>query len=359
MDTVNRNCYRCGEKFYRGHLGICKAMDRSCFNCNKVGHLSKVCKFSRQASVSVVKVVARKSAKKKERDQQRWNHYKARKSEIMELPFSSLAEPDFRALDLVTMPFLPFHLRARHVTVEERIDSFKEASGKLRTQNKNLSSNIEHFKSKNKALEKKISEIELQTSKEIFSLENENQKLQRKLDSEGSRLNSAQEQLRVQEAAYSETVSKLNKEVESLKSKMIENERINSEFESFLRDQHEDEMKELVTRHKKEMENLHASMEPASASACAPNYNAAKSRQHRGRGGTRHRGRSTQSVKTPTITRMIIGDDSEPHEQRKYFPEKCYCPQVKSDGPGSYHMHFGPQCKIDRPADGIPKVSYF
>ena len=140
MDTVNRNCYRCGEKFYRGHLGICKAMDRSCFNCNKVGHLSKVCKFSRQASVSVVKVVARKSAKKKERDQQRWNHYKARKSEIMELPFSSLAEPDFRALDLVTMPFLPFHLRARHVTVEERIDSFKEASGKLRTQNKNLSS---------------------------------------------------------------------------------------------------------------------------------------------------------------------------------------------------------------------------
>ena len=45
----------------------------------------------------------------------------------MELPFSSLAEPDFRALDLVTMPFLPFHLRARHVTVEERIDSFKEA----------------------------------------------------------------------------------------------------------------------------------------------------------------------------------------------------------------------------------------
>ena len=105
---------------------------------------------------------------------------------------------------------------------------------------------------------------------------------------------------------------------------MIENERINSDFESFLRDQHEDEMKELVTRHKKEMENLRASMEPASASACAPNYNAAKSRQRRGRCGTRHRGRGTQSVKTPTITRMIIGDDSEPHEQRKYFPRKMF-----------------------------------
>ena len=335
-------------------------MNRSCFNCNKVGHLSKVCKFSRQASVSIVKVVARKSAKKRERDQQRWNDFKARKSDIMELPFSDLAEPDFRALDLITIPFLPFHLRARHVTVEERINNFKEASGKLRTQNKNLSSNIENFKSKNKTLEKKISAIELQTSKEIFSIENENQKLQRNLERERTRLNSVQEQLRVQEAAYSEAVSKLKKEVELLESKMIENERINHDFESFLRDQHDDEMSELVERHKKEMQNLRASMEPASASACASNYNSAKSRQHRrGRGGTRHRGRGTQSVKTPTITRMVIGDDSEPHAQRKYFPEKCFCPQEKSDGPGSYHMHFGPQCKIDRPADGIPKFLCF
>ena len=147
-------------------------MNRSCFNCNKVGHLSKVCKSSRQASVSVVKVVARKSAKKRERDQQRWNDFKARKSDIMELPFSSLVEPDFRALDLVTIPLLPFHLRARHVTVEKRIDDFKEASGKLRMQNKNISSNIENYKVKNKALEKKILAIELQSSKEMFRMEN-------------------------------------------------------------------------------------------------------------------------------------------------------------------------------------------
>ena len=226
MDTVNRNCYRCGEKFYRGHLGICKAMNRSCFNCNKVGHLSKVCKSSTQVSLSVVKVVARKSAKKRERDQQRWNDFKAHKSDIRELPFSDLAEPDFRALHLITIPFLPFHLRARHVTVEERINNFKEANGKLRTQNKNLSSNIENFKSKNKTLEKKISAIELQTSKEIFSIENEKQKLQRNLDRERTRLNSVQEQLRVQEAEYSETVSKLKKEVELLESKMIKNEQI-------------------------------------------------------------------------------------------------------------------------------------
>ena len=278
----------------------------------------------------------------------------------MELPFSSLAEPDFRAFDLVTMPFLPCHFKARHVTVEERIDNFKEASAKLRLQNKDLSANIENYKIKNKALEKKILAIELQNSKEMFRMENENQKLQNKCKSEEGRLNAVKEQLRIQEAAYSETIAKLNKEVESLKSKMIENERISQDFESFLRDQHDDEMSELVERHKKEMENLRASMEPASASACASNYNAAKSRQHRrGRGGTRHRGRGTQSVKTPTITRMIIGDDSKPHAQRKYFPEKCFCPQEKSDGPGSYHMHFGPQCKIDRPADGIPKVSCF
>ena len=334
MDTVNRNCYRCGEKFYRGHLGICKAMNRSCFNCNKVGHLSKVCKFSRQASVSIVQVVARKSAKKKERDQQRWNQFKARKSDNMELPFSSLAEPDFRALDLVTMPFLPCHFRADHITVQERIDDFKEASAKLRLQNKDLSSNIENYKTKNKSLEKKILAIELQNSKEMFRFEKENQNLQHKRKSEESRLKAVKEQLRIQEAAYSETVAKLNKEVESLKNKMIENERINHDFESFLRDQHDDEMSELVKRHKKEMENLRASMEPASASACASNYNAAKLRQNRrGGGGTRHRGRGTQSVKTPTITRMVIGDDSEPHAQRKYFPEKCFCPQEKSDGP--------------------------
>ena len=225
----------------------------------------------------------------------------------------------------------------------------------LQATNADLSKNLETCQIKNKTLEKKISAIELQTSKEIFSLEKENQNLQHKRKSEESRLNAVKEKLRIQEAAYSETVSILKKEVESLTSKMIENERINSDFESFLRDQHGDEMSELVKRHKQEMENLRASMEHNSASTCASNYNAAKSRQNRRlRAGTRHRGRGTQSVKTPTITRMIIGDDSEPHDQRKYFPEKCFCPQVKSDGPGSYHMHFGPQCKIDPPADGIP-----
>ena len=114
----------------------------------QVGHLSKECKSSRQASVSIVKVITRKSAKKKEWDQLGWNEFKARKMDIMELPFSNLTVPDFRALDLVTIPFLPIHLRVRHVTVEERIVCFKEARGKLRIQNKNISSNIENFRIK-------------------------------------------------------------------------------------------------------------------------------------------------------------------------------------------------------------------
>ena len=249
--------------------------------------------------------------------------------------------------------------KPKHNEVANRIGALKVTISKLQATNTDLSKNLETCQIKNKTLEKKISAIELQTSNEIFSLEKENQNLQHKCKSEESRRNAVKEQLRIQEAAYSETVSNLKKEVESLTSKMIENERINHDFESFLRDQHDDEVSELVERHKKEMQNLRASMEPASATACAPNNKAAKSRQHRGRGGTRHRGRGTQSVKTPTITRMVIGDDSEPHAQRKYFPEKCFCPQMKSDGPGSYHMHFGPQCKIDPPADGIPKVSCF
>ena len=360
MDNYKEiKCYRCGDKFGRGHVKLCKAMNRMCFSCNKVGHLSSVCRTKTVAAVRTVHVFVRKSAKRQQRDQLRYMEFKRRKLELADLPFNNLSSTEFAELNAMMTCVSPVH-KPKHNNVASRIDALKVTISQLQTTNFDLSKSLETCQIENKTLEKKISAIEFQTSKEIFSLENENQKLKCKLDSEGTRLNSVQEQLRVQETAYSESVAELKKEVELLTSKMIENERINSDFESFLRDQHDDEMSELAERHKKEMENLRASMEPASASACASNYNATKSRQHRrGRGGTRHRGRGTQSVKTPTITRMIIGDDSEPHEQRKYFPEKCFCPQVKSDGPGSYHMHFGPPCKIDPPADGIPKVSCF
>ena len=359
MDNYKEiKCYRCGDKFGRRHVKSCKAMNRMCFSCNKVGHLSYVCRTKTVAAVRTVHVFVRKSSKRRLRDQLRYTEFKSRKSEMAELPFNNSSSTEFAEFNAMTTCVQPVHT-PKHNKVASRIGALKVTNSQLQATNKDLSKSLETCQIKNKALEKKILAIELQNSKEMFRMENENQKLQNKRKSEEGRLNAVKEQLRIQEAAYSETIAKLNKEVESLKSKMIENERISQDFESFLRDQHEDEMKELVTRHKKEIENLRASMEPASASACAPNYNAAKSRQRRGRGGTRHRGRGTQSVKTPTITRMIIGDDSEPHEQRKYFPEKCYCPQEKSDGPGSYHMHFGPQCKIDRPADGIPKVSCF
>ena len=359
MDNYTEiKCYRCGDKFGHGHVKSCKAMNRMCFSCNKVGHLSSVCRTKTVAAVRTVHVFVRKSAKRRLRDQLRYTEFKSRKSEIAELPFNNSSSTEFAELNAMTTCVQPVHT-PKHNKVASRIGALKVTISQLQTTNFDLSKSLESCQIENKSIENKLSASELQTSKEIFSLENENQKLQRQLDSEESRRNAVKEQLRLQEAAYSETIAKLNKELESLKSKMIENERISQDFESFLRDQHDDEMSELVERHKKEMENLRASMEPASASACAPNSNSAKSRQRRGRGGTRHRGRGTQSVKTPTITRMIIGDDSEPHEQRKYFPEKCYCPQVKSDGPGSYHMHFGPQCKIDRSADGIPKVSCF
>ena len=40
----SRKCYKCGEKFEKGHLEKCTAIGRTCYNCGKLNHLSAVCK---------------------------------------------------------------------------------------------------------------------------------------------------------------------------------------------------------------------------------------------------------------------------------------------------------------------------
>ena len=39
-----KECFRCGGTFDKGHLENCKAKGKSCFNCGRQNHFSKVCK---------------------------------------------------------------------------------------------------------------------------------------------------------------------------------------------------------------------------------------------------------------------------------------------------------------------------
>ena len=48
-----RKCYRCGDKFNTGHMKKCRAVKAKCFNCNKIGHFTDVCK---QKSIQVTDV---------------------------------------------------------------------------------------------------------------------------------------------------------------------------------------------------------------------------------------------------------------------------------------------------------------
>ena len=150
-----KNCYRCGELFLIGHNWHCKALYRNCFNCNKTGHLAKVCRAAKQPVASVMCVVVQKSAKKKERDQRRWKEFQSRKLEMLELPFFRLTQPELLALDLAYKP--PFHQRKpRHVSVKDRVCSINAKNNRLEARNLELSAKIEIYKEKNKVLEKKI-----------------------------------------------------------------------------------------------------------------------------------------------------------------------------------------------------------
>ena len=43
-NSESKKCYKCGEKFEKGHLEKCAAIGRVCYNCGKPNHLSAVCK---------------------------------------------------------------------------------------------------------------------------------------------------------------------------------------------------------------------------------------------------------------------------------------------------------------------------
>ena len=43
-DPEKQICYWCGDAYYAGHKSECKARNKKCARCGKVGHLSKMCK---------------------------------------------------------------------------------------------------------------------------------------------------------------------------------------------------------------------------------------------------------------------------------------------------------------------------
>ena len=45
----SKSCFKCGENFTSGHLSICPAKGRKCYNCGKFDHLSKVCRSRKQS----------------------------------------------------------------------------------------------------------------------------------------------------------------------------------------------------------------------------------------------------------------------------------------------------------------------
>ena len=56
---MSKLCYCCDELFHKGHFLKCSAMNRQCFICQRVGHLSKQCMNS--GTKQVVLFVKRKS----------------------------------------------------------------------------------------------------------------------------------------------------------------------------------------------------------------------------------------------------------------------------------------------------------
>ena len=41
----NQNkCFKCGEKYFKGHLKSCKAVGNKCYSCGKENHLANMCR---------------------------------------------------------------------------------------------------------------------------------------------------------------------------------------------------------------------------------------------------------------------------------------------------------------------------
>ncbi|KAK3104034.1 hypothetical protein FSP39_023826 [Pinctada imbricata] len=159
-------CYRCGEIFGRLHLAICKGFNRCCFNCKRIGHLAKTCRNAKQCSVYVnsIRVIQRKSEKKKERDQRRWMEFTSRKATLAELPFSVISEPEFRAMEFDSA--VPTHVKTRHILVADKVNILNEKIQDLISKNEDLVNEIKTLNGKNFSLTERLRDIESQQNEE-------------------------------------------------------------------------------------------------------------------------------------------------------------------------------------------------
>ena len=41
---IKTNVFKCGEKYFKGHLKSCKAVGKKCYSCGKENHLANMCR---------------------------------------------------------------------------------------------------------------------------------------------------------------------------------------------------------------------------------------------------------------------------------------------------------------------------
>ena len=205
----NSLCYRCGELFDKGHLLKCKAINRQCFTCQRVGHLSKQCRNS--GTKHVIVFVKRKSEHKKERDQKRWTEFKSRRESAMEFPFynvESRTEFEFAVNSLC--PSSPANHDRKRTKLTEKVRSFtktilsqqehlksledklsnawktsKDEKQRKKVQVEGLEDKLNDARTKNKALEKKIGKLDA----EIYELKTDLQSIVDRLRVKACQLN--------------------------------------------------------------------------------------------------------------------------------------------------------------------------
>ena len=295
-------CHRCGDKFGRGHVKSCKAMNRMCFSCNKVGHLSSVCRTKTVAAVRTVHVFVRKSAKRQQRDQLRYIEFKRRKLELADLPFNNLSSTEFAEINVMTTCVQPAH-KPKQNKVARRIGALKVTISHLQATNKDLSKSLETCQIKNKSIEKKLSDTKFQTTKEIKNLNEENRKIQNKLETERRTFESMESNLRQQmkwkDVEHAKTVASLNDDVYTMERlgeinyesrdrqvKQLQDEvsRLNDTITKLLSEHTKEKLK-----HEKELKALKASMRTSSVVQHTSNpVNCSKPQSHhRGRVGNR------------------------------------------------------------------------
>ena len=51
VEQQTKSCYKCGGTFDEKHVKICPAIGRTCYNCGKTNHLSKVCRSGKNVHI--------------------------------------------------------------------------------------------------------------------------------------------------------------------------------------------------------------------------------------------------------------------------------------------------------------------